>query len=212
MRRVILESPYAGNVEENVAYARAAVRDSLLRGEAPIASHLLYLLRVLGRLQLGLLHLLGVSSALSSQISGAINGTTTMKQAFSNMAKSMMEDAAKFALKWITEHAFAVASNMAANNTLTAATLAGDAAKTASAAASGAAGIASQAANATASIGIDAAKTFGGVFGFLAPLLGPFAAGPAAGAEATVLSAGAAFDTGAWELPRDMIAASIRAK
>ena len=42
MRRVILESPYAGNVGENVAYARAAVRDSLLRGEAPIASHLLY--------------------------------------------------------------------------------------------------------------------------------------------------------------------------
>ena len=42
MRRVILESPYAGNVEENVAYARAAVRDSLLRGESPIASHLLY--------------------------------------------------------------------------------------------------------------------------------------------------------------------------
>lgn len=42
MRRVILESPYAGNVEENVAYARACLRDSLKRGEAPIASHLLY--------------------------------------------------------------------------------------------------------------------------------------------------------------------------
>lgn len=42
MRLVILESPYAGAVERNVAYARAAVRDSLLRGEAPIASHLLY--------------------------------------------------------------------------------------------------------------------------------------------------------------------------
>ena len=42
MRQVIFESPYAGNVEENVAYARAAVRDSLLRGELPIASHLLY--------------------------------------------------------------------------------------------------------------------------------------------------------------------------
>jgi hypothetical protein len=38
---VVLESPYAGNVEANVAYARAAVRDSL-RGESPIASHLLY--------------------------------------------------------------------------------------------------------------------------------------------------------------------------
>ena len=42
MRRVILESPYAGDVEANVAYARAAVRHSLLRGEAPMASHLLY--------------------------------------------------------------------------------------------------------------------------------------------------------------------------
>lgn len=41
-RLVILESPYAGDVEANVAYARAALRDSLMRGEAPIASHLLY--------------------------------------------------------------------------------------------------------------------------------------------------------------------------
>ncbi|WP_338341881.1 MULTISPECIES: DUF7768 domain-containing protein [unclassified Shinella] len=42
MRLVILESPYAGDVEANVAYARRCVRDSLMRGEAPIASHLLY--------------------------------------------------------------------------------------------------------------------------------------------------------------------------
>lgn len=39
---VILESPFAGDVEGNIHYARMAVRDSLLRGEAPIASHLLY--------------------------------------------------------------------------------------------------------------------------------------------------------------------------
>lgn len=42
MRRVILESPYAGDIERNVEYARRAVRDSLMRGESPIASHLLY--------------------------------------------------------------------------------------------------------------------------------------------------------------------------
>ena len=42
MRRVVLESPYAGDIERNVEYARACVRDSLSRGEAPIASHLLY--------------------------------------------------------------------------------------------------------------------------------------------------------------------------
>ena len=39
---VILEIPYAGDVEANVAYARRCLRDSLARGEAPIASHLLY--------------------------------------------------------------------------------------------------------------------------------------------------------------------------
>lgn len=49
MRLVIMESPYAGRPPlawlkrwRNVRYARAAVRDCLSRGEAPIASHLLY--------------------------------------------------------------------------------------------------------------------------------------------------------------------------
>lgn len=46
MNLVILESPYAAfngrSVEENIDYARKCVRDSLSRGEAPIASHLLY--------------------------------------------------------------------------------------------------------------------------------------------------------------------------
>jgi hypothetical protein len=42
MRRVVVESPYAGDVQRNVAYARAALADSLRRGEAPLASHLLY--------------------------------------------------------------------------------------------------------------------------------------------------------------------------
>lgn len=39
---VIIESPYAGDVEANEAYARACMSDCLLRGEAPYASHLLY--------------------------------------------------------------------------------------------------------------------------------------------------------------------------
>lgn len=39
---VVIESPYAGNIDLNVKYARAAMRDCLLRGEAPYASHLLY--------------------------------------------------------------------------------------------------------------------------------------------------------------------------
>lgn len=50
-RLVVLESPYAArpgsrdpaaDVAANLTYARAAMADSLARGEAPIASHLLY--------------------------------------------------------------------------------------------------------------------------------------------------------------------------
>ena len=39
---VIVESPYAGDIARNKAYARACLEDSLKRGEAPFASHLLY--------------------------------------------------------------------------------------------------------------------------------------------------------------------------
>ncbi len=39
---VILESPFAGNIQENIDYARKCMRDCLMRGEFPFASHLLY--------------------------------------------------------------------------------------------------------------------------------------------------------------------------
>lgn len=42
MKRVVIESPYAGDVETNLRYLRAAMADCLARGEAPYASHALY--------------------------------------------------------------------------------------------------------------------------------------------------------------------------
>jgi hypothetical protein len=42
MRKVIVESPYAGDIERNERYARACLADCLKRGETPFASHLLY--------------------------------------------------------------------------------------------------------------------------------------------------------------------------
>lgn len=42
MKRVIIESPFAGEVERNIKYAKECMADSLKRGEAPFASHLLY--------------------------------------------------------------------------------------------------------------------------------------------------------------------------
>lgn len=38
----ILESPYAGDTPTHIAYAKRCLLDSLARGEAPLASHLLY--------------------------------------------------------------------------------------------------------------------------------------------------------------------------
>ena len=39
---VKIESPYRGNTKRNKAYANLAMLDSILKGEAPIATHLLY--------------------------------------------------------------------------------------------------------------------------------------------------------------------------
>jgi len=42
MQLVLLESPYAGDIETNLSYARKCMHDCFKRGEAPYASHLLY--------------------------------------------------------------------------------------------------------------------------------------------------------------------------
>lgn len=42
MQLVLLESPYAGDIEANLTYARKCMHDCFKRGEAPYASHLLY--------------------------------------------------------------------------------------------------------------------------------------------------------------------------
>jgi len=45
-KRVLIESPFKGKdwseTRRNLLYARLCVRDSILRGEAPFASHLFY--------------------------------------------------------------------------------------------------------------------------------------------------------------------------
>lgn len=39
---VVIESPYAGDVARNLAYAQRCLRYALLRGVVPIASHVFY--------------------------------------------------------------------------------------------------------------------------------------------------------------------------
>lgn len=42
MKRVVIESPYAGDVELNLRYLRACMHHSITHDEAPYASHALY--------------------------------------------------------------------------------------------------------------------------------------------------------------------------
>lgn len=42
MKRTVIESPFAGNVIDNIAYAKRCVLDCLRRGESPYASHLFF--------------------------------------------------------------------------------------------------------------------------------------------------------------------------
>jgi hypothetical protein len=39
---VMIESPFAGDVDTHIKFARACMRDSLNKGESPFAIHLLY--------------------------------------------------------------------------------------------------------------------------------------------------------------------------
>jgi hypothetical protein len=41
-KAVYIASPLSGDIEGNTEFARKCLRDSILRGEAPYASHLLY--------------------------------------------------------------------------------------------------------------------------------------------------------------------------
>jgi hypothetical protein len=42
MPLVLIESPFAGDMDKNIKFARACMKDSLRKGEAPFAMHLLY--------------------------------------------------------------------------------------------------------------------------------------------------------------------------
>ena len=44
MLKVIIESPFSGDTDGNIAYAKKCIIDCLKRGESPIASHLLFTL------------------------------------------------------------------------------------------------------------------------------------------------------------------------
>jgi len=129
-----------------------------------------------------------VTGAFNSQLRGLLEGTTTWHKAMIKMLEDLtikfIEMVEQMVVKWL-----------AAELAQTTATTTGAAARAAAEQAASSAGILSNAATAVQAIMTDAAQAFAGVFAFLAPVMGPAAAGPAAAAQASV-SAAAIFDTG----------------
>ncbi len=129
-----------------------------------------------------------IESAFNSQLRGLLAGTTSWSKAFKNILGDIIikfiEMCEQMVVKWV-----------AAQLAQTTATTSGAAARAAAEQTAASSGILANAANAMRAIMTDAAQAFAGVFAFLAPTMGPAAAGPAAAAQASV-SAAAIFDVG----------------
>ena len=142
-----------------------------------------------------------IQRAFDTSITGMILGTTTLQKAVGNIAQSILAEFVNLGVKMATNW---IASELA----MTTATQAGAAARTAADSEGMATGLAIKAANAIRSIATDSAQAFSGIFAFLAPIMGPAAAGPAAAGEATVMAAagGIASAAGGWMVPSDQLA------
>jgi hypothetical protein len=142
-----------------------------------------------------------IQRAFDTSITGMILGTTTLQKAVAKITQSIVAEFVNLGVKMVNNW---IASELA----MTTATEAGAAARTAAEGEGMAAGLAIKAANAIKSIMTDAAQAFAGIFAFLAPIMGPAAAGPAAVGEATVMAAasGIASAAGGWVVPSDQLA------
>jgi hypothetical protein len=143
-----------------------------------------------------------ITQAFNSQLRGLLAGTTNWHTAF----KSTLDDLLIKFIEWCetTAEHYILAEAMK-----TAATASGVAARTGAEQAGATASLGAQGAAMVRSILSSAAETFAGVFGFLAPLMGPLAIGPATAAQATVAGmagAVASADIGMWQVPRDQLA------
>jgi hypothetical protein len=138
-----------------------------------------------------------------------IQGHETFRQAAQNVAMSIVQTFIQSRIRmvadWLAGQTAKVAATSAAEAAQTAATAAGVTARTGIESAGAAASQTATFSSMISQILASSKETFAGIFGFFSPLLGPAAAGPAAAGEATV-AAMASFDTGAWQLPSDMIA------
>ena len=142
-----------------------------------------------------------IEQAFNSQLRGLVSGTETWRTAFRKVLEDLL-------IKFVEWTETTVAHHLVGEAMKTSATAAGAAARAGAEEAGAAASMGAQGAAMVRSILSSAAETFAGVFGFLSPLMGPLAAGPAAAAQASVAGmagAVASADIGMWQVPNDML-------
>lgn len=145
-----------------------------------------------------------IAGAWNSHLRELYTGQLTFSQAVGRMMGDLIikwtGDLSKFAIEWFatqiknlaisrTTQAADTAGHVAAETTKTAATTTSVATRTSAEVSGSSAGLLGGFADAIKFVFTQAAKAFAGVFAFLSPAMGPAAAGPAAGAEATVMGA-----------------------
>ena len=153
-----------------------------------------------------------IANTMSSSIMGMIQGTSNfrdmMRSITLDIIKMFLDAGLKMVATWAAQQMQKTVMAVTGEQTITAATVAGVAQRSAANAAGATTDIATKAMSVIKSIMSSAAETFAGIFGFLSPVMGPAAAGPAAasmGAVQSVASA-VAYDVGAWEIPTDQMA------
>lgn len=142
-----------------------------------------------------------VSGAFEQSLNGMIMGTQTFQKAMANIGQAILAEFVKIGVKKVTTW---IANEM----TMTTASVVGATTrKTAEQAATGQS-LMMQAGMAIKKILNAAFETFAGVFSFLAPEMGPFAAGPAAGSMAAVAGVAGSIASsagGEWQVPVDRL-------
>ena len=142
-----------------------------------------------------------IGEAFTSQCRGLLSGTETWQTAFRKTLDDLLIRFVEWTQTIVTHY-------LVAESMKTSATAAGATARAQAEEAGATTSMGAQGAAMVRSILSSAAETFAGVFGFLAPVMGPLAAGPAAAAQATVAGmagAVASADIGIWQVPKDML-------
>ena len=125
-----------------------------------------------------------VTSAIDKSITGMIQGTITMQKALHNIFQSILGEFVSMATKMVTQWIAGeiVKTGASQTNALVRGAISEQ---------ESAASLSSQVGNILKSISNSAQEAFAGIFGFLAPEMGPAAAGPAAAGSAVVMGLGA---------------------